>query len=198
MGNRMNQTRRASPRAAKNQKTLSALDLAVDLAHRMFPDDVVMQRATNPDVVSSLERDAMAGRITLRRVANGVRVSAQDISRSGSAWFLLFGLTAAEFSEWAAQAVAWSEPVEPERPDGENLSARDADIVAFIRKCKGKRQRDYIKRAAAHFRLADSTIRKIWAEGRPEEESRHDKASIPRMPSSPFQPAFKQPKKPTR
>ncbi|HML80172.1 MAG TPA: hypothetical protein PKE37_00215 [Thiomonas arsenitoxydans] len=48
-----------------------------------------------------------------------------------------------------------------------DLESRDSQIVDFIITCKGKRQKDYIKRAAAQFSLANSTIRKIWSEGKP-------------------------------
>jgi hypothetical protein len=48
-----------------------------------------------------------------------------------------------------------------------DLESRDSQIVDFIIACKGKRQKNYIKLATTQFSLADSTIRKIWSEGKP-------------------------------
>jgi len=45
---------------------------------------------------------------------------------------------------------------------------RNEAICAFIKSCIGNRQKDYIKRAAERFQLADSTIRKIWSESKPQ------------------------------
>jgi hypothetical protein len=93
---------------------------------------------------------------------------------------------------WAAQH--WPELAEsrllaepqaaPASPDSaikqpeEDLQKRDAEIVEYIKGCIGRRRKDYIKCAVRQFNLGDSTIRKIWSEGKPS-------SNFPRAPKRP-------------
>lgn len=101
--------------------------------------------------------------------------------------------------EQSAGLAADTEPSDDTKAaEDQDTAERNAAIVAFISSCIGKRQKNYIQKAVERFQLANSTIRKIWREGRPDAEPRHNKGGRPKIPISPFQPAFKQPKKTTR
>jgi len=123
-------------------------------------------------LVAAGSDESLSSILRTATIVNEARAICRD-RPSPSSWFssgvlerlYLWGWTEGQLRE-IEMGTGRSNASQPPEPDFD-LELRDEQIVEFIQSCRGKRQSDYIKRAAAKFGLGDSTIRKIWADGKP-------------------------------